>query len=339
MEPPAASYVPTVRSPIGEHSTFISGITLGLLVAPRAAQAQPSRKMHRIGLLLTSPDGETGFIAALRDLGYVEGQNISIERRYMADRKEGLSVLATELVRLNPDIIVVVNGYQAAAVRESTTTVPIVTIAAGDLVAEGLVANLAKPGGNVTGSQVMQPDTAAKRIALLKDTIPSISRVALLFGLVGQWFYDNVSRETRAAAETLRLTVQVFQVRTPAQLDDSFASMQKERIQAALVTGDQFTFFHRRRVANLAMQYRLPTMCDARLWVDAGNVMSYGADVLVLIERAALFVDKILKGATPSDLPVEQPTKFELAINLKAAKALGLTIPPSLLQRADQVIE
>jgi putative ABC transport system substrate-binding protein len=248
-------------------------------------------------------------------------------------------VLATELVQLNPDIIVVVNGYQAAAVRESTKTVPIVTMAAGDLVAEGLVANLANPWGNITGSQVMQPDTAAKRVALLKDTIPSISRVALLFGPVGQWFYDSVSRETRAAAETLRLTVQVFQARTPAELDGSFAVIQKERIQAALVTGDQFTFFHRRRVADLTMQYRLPTMCDARLWADAGNFMSYGADVPALIERAALFVDKILKGAKPGDLPVEQPTKFELVINLKTAKALGLTIPPSLLQRADQVIE
>jgi putative ABC transport system substrate-binding protein len=311
----------------------------GLLAAPLAAHAQQTRKVNRIGLLLTSPDGETGFLAALRNLGYVEGQNVLIERRYMADRKEGLSVLATELVQLNPDIIVVVNGYQAAAVRESTKTVPIVTMAAGDLVAEGLVANLANPWGNITGSQVMQPDTAAKRVALLKDTIPSISRVALLFGPVGQWFYDSVSRETRAAAETLRLTVQVFQARTPAELDGSFAVIQKERIQAALVTGDQFTFFHRRRVADLTMQYRLPTMCDARLWADAGNFMSYGADVPALIERAALFVDKILKGAKPGDLPVEQPTKFELVINLKTAKALGLTIPPSLLQRADQVIE
>jgi putative ABC transport system substrate-binding protein len=314
-------------------------MAVALLAAPLAAHAQQTRKVNRIGLLLTSPDGETGFLAALRNLGYVEGQNVLIERRYMADRKEGLSVLATELVQLNPDIIVVVNGYQAAAVRESTKTVPIVTMAAGDLVAEGLVASLAKPGGNITGSQVMQPDTAAKRIALLKDTIPSISRIALLFGPVGQWFYDSVSRETRAASETLRLTIQVFQVRTPAELDDSFASMQKERLQAALVTGDQFTFFHRRRVADLAIQYRLPTMCDARLWADAGNFMSYGADVLALIERAALFVDKILKGAKPGDLPVEQPTKFELVINLKTAKALGVTIPQSLLLRADEVLQ
>jgi putative ABC transport system substrate-binding protein len=322
-----------------DRRTFLGALASGLLTAPLGAQAQQPRKVHRIGLLLTSPDGEPGFLAALRDLGYVEGQNVSFERRYMADRKEGLSVLATELVQLNPDVIVVVNGYQAAAVRESTKTVPIVTMAAGDLVAEGLVANLAKPGGNITGSQVMQPDTAAKRIALLKDTIPSISRVALLFGPVGQWFYDSVSRETRAAAEALRLAVQVFQVRTPAELDGSFSAMQKERIQAALVTGDQFTFFHRRRVADLSLQYRLPTMCDARLWADAGNVMSYGADIPVLIQRAALFVDKILKGAKPGDLPVEQPTKFELVINLKTARALGLTIPPSLLQRADQVIE
>ena len=322
-----------------DRRTFLGTLASGLLAAPLGAQAQQPRKVHRIGLLLTSPDGEPGFLAALRDLGYVEGQNVKIERRYMADRKEGLSLLATELVQLNPDVIVVVNGYQAAAVRESTKTVPIVTMAAGDLVAEGLVANLAKPGGNITGSQIMQPDTAAKRVALLKDTNPSTSRVALLFGPVGQWFYDSVARETRAAAETLRLTVQVFQVRTPAELDGSFASMQKERIQAALVTGDQFTFFHRRRVADLSLQYRLPTMCDARLWADAGNLMSYGADVLALIERSALFVDKILKGAKPADLPIEQPTKFELVINLKTAKALGLTIPPSLLQRADQVIE
>jgi len=318
---------------------FLAALAGGLLAAPLAADGQPARKVWRIGVLLTSPDGEASFLEALRSLGYVEGQNVSIERRYMSDRKERLSVLAAELVQLNPDIIVVVNGYQAAAVKESTKTIPIVTMAAGDLVAEGLVANLASPGANITGSQVMQPDTAAKRVALLKDTIPSLSRVALLFGPVGQWFYDSVSRETSAAAETLKLKVQAFQVRTPAELEGSFASMQNERLQAALITGDQFTFFHRRRVADLAVQYRLPTMCDARPWVDAGNLMSFGADVLVLIQRAAVFVDKILKGAKPGDLPVEQPTKFELVINLKTAKALGLTIPQSLQGRADEVIQ
>jgi ABC-type uncharacterized transport system substrate-binding protein len=318
---------------------FLSALSGSLLAAPLGAQARQPRKVHRIGLLLTSPDGGAGFLTALRDLGYVEGQNVSIERRYMAGRKEGLPVLATELVQLNPDIIVVVNGYQAAAVRESTKTVPIVTLAAGDLVAEGLVANLAKPGGNVTGSQIMQPDTAAKRVALLKDTVPGLSRVAFLFGPVGQWFYDSVSRETSVAAVTLGVKVQTFQVRTPVDLEGSFASMLKERIQAALIMGDQFTFFYRGRVADLAVQYRLLTMCDARLWVDAGSLMSYGADIPVLIQRAAVFVDKILKGAKPADLPIEQPTKFELTINLKTAKALGLTIPPSLLQRADQVIE
>jgi putative tryptophan/tyrosine transport system substrate-binding protein len=270
-----------------DRRTFLS-LASGVLAVPLGAEAEQPGKVHQVGLLLTSPDGEPGFLAALRNLGYVEGQNVSIERRYMADRKEGLPVLARELVQLNPDIIVVVNGYQAAAVRESTKTVPIVTMAAGDLVAEGLVANLAKPGRNITGSQVMRPDTAAKRVALLKETIPSISRIALLFGPVGQWFYDSG---------------------------------------------------HRRHVADLGMQYRLPTMCDARPWTDAGNFMSYGADVLVLIERAALFVDKILKGAKPGDLPIEQPTKFELVMNLRTAKGLGLTIPRSLLLRADQVIE
>jgi putative ABC transport system substrate-binding protein len=322
-----------------DRRAFIGTLAGGLLAAPLAANAQPARTVHRIGLLLTSPDGETSFLEALRDLGYVEGQNVFIERRYMADRKERLSMLAAELVQLNPDIIVVVNGYQAAAVRESTNTIPIVTMAAGDLVAEGLVETLARPGGNVTGSQVMQPDTAAKRVALLKDTLPSLSRIALLFGPVSQWFYESVSRHTSAAAETLKLKVQVFQVRTPAELEGSFASMQKERIQAALVTGDQFTYFHRRRVADLAVQSRLPTMSDARFWAEAGNLMSYGADVSVLIRRAAAFVDKIFKGAKAADLPIEQPTKFELVINLKTAKTLGLTIPPSLLQRADQVIE
>ncbi|MGH9893349.1 MAG: ABC transporter substrate-binding protein [bacterium] len=322
-----------------DRRAFIGALTGGLLATPLVADAQQARKVHRIGVLLTSPDGEERFLEALRNLGHVEGQSVFIERRYMSDRKEQLSVLAAELVQLNPDIIVVVNGYQAAAVRESTKTIPIVTIAAGDLVAEGLVANLARPGGNITGSQVMQPDTAAKRVTLLKEAISSLSRVGLLFGPVGQWFYESVSRETGAAAEALRLKVQAFQVRTPVELEGSFVSMQKERIQAALATGDQFTFFHRRRVADLALQYRLPTMCDARLWVDAGNFMSYGADIPVLIQRAAVFVDKILKGAKPADLPIEQPTKFELVINLKTAKALGLTIPPSLLARADQVLE
>jgi putative ABC transport system substrate-binding protein len=322
-----------------ERRVLLISCMVGLAVTPIAATfGQQSKKFHRLGLLLTSP-GDDELIGALKGLGYVEGQSMTIERRYMSDRKERLSVLGAELVQLNPDVIVVVNGYQAAAVRETTKTIPIVTMAAGDLVAEGLVTSLSRPAGNITGCQVMQPDTAAKRVTLLKEAIPNLSRLALLFGPVGQWFYDRVSQETEAAATALKLKVQTFQIRTPDGLEASFGRMQSEHVQGVLITGDQFTYFHRRRLADLAMQYGMPAICDARVWAEAGSLMSYGADITAVIQRAAAFVDKIFKGAKPAELPVEQPTKFELVINLKTAKALGLTIPPSLLQRADQVIE
>ena len=321
---------------------FVAG-SVTLLAAPLAAEAQqarqttPSEKILRVGALLTDRT-QDGYLQALTNLGYVEGQNIAIERRYTEGMRERLPGLAGELVGMNPEVILTVTGYQAAAVLAATKTIPIVAVA-GDLVAEGLVQSLARPGGNITGVQLLQPDTARKRVALLKEAIPGLSRVGLFFGPVGQWFYDSVSQETQAAAQTLGLKLQIVQARKPSDIEIGFATLRTSRVEALLITADAFTVAHQGRLGELAGRYRMPSMCDFRAFVDAGHSMSYGADIGELYRRAAVQVDKILKGAKPADLPIEQPTKFELAINLKTARALGLTIPPSLLLRADQVIE
>jgi putative tryptophan/tyrosine transport system substrate-binding protein len=335
-----------------DRRAFISGITGGLLAAPLAAEAQPAGKVYRIGFLspsspsdperLASPFGEGGLAAfrqGMRDLSYAEGQNISIEPRWAEGRFERLPDLAAELVRLKVDVIVSVVTQATVAAKNATRTIPIVTVAAGDPVGSGLVPNLARPGGNVTGPSSMYAELAGKQLELLMKTVPKVSRVAVLWNPANAVWQAQMLRQTENAARALRLQRQLLEARGPDELEGAFAAMTRERASALLVQVDVIFALHARRIADLAAKHRVPAMYGAREHVVAGGLMSYAPNVLDLFRRAATYVDKILRGAKPGDLPVEQPTTFELVINLKTAKALGLTIPPSLLQRADQVIE
>ena len=335
-----------------DRRAFIGTLTSGLLAVPLAAEAEPAGKVHRIGFLspsspsdperVASPFGERGLAAfrqGLRDLGYVEGQNITIEPRWAEGRFERLPDLATELVRLKVDVIVSVVTQASLAAKNATRTIPIVMVAAGDPLGSGLVANLARPGGNVTGPSSMYADLAGKQLELLMKTTPKVSRVAVLWNPANAVWQAQMLRETEHAARALGLQRQLLEARGPDELEEAFAAMSREHASALLVQVDVIFALHARRIADLAAKHRVPAMYGAREHVEAGGLMSYAPNVLDLFRRAATYVDKILKGAQPGDLPVEQPTKFELVINRKTAKALGLTIPQSLLQRADQVIE
>jgi len=315
-----------------------------LLAAPLAAAAQPARKVHRIGYIAgTAAPAAAHLVEAfrqgLRDLGYVEGENIVIEYRWAEGRYERLPALAAELVRLKVDVIFAVITVAALAAKSATRTIPIVTAAASDPVEQGLVASLARPGGNVTGlTSTVGPEIAGKRLELLKEAVPMVSRVAVL------WNPDSPPaaphlRETEIAARSLRMQLQILEVRSPQELESAFAAMTSAHAGALVVLPDAMFFAHRTRIAELAAKHRLPVMHGLREHVEAGDLIAYSVSLRDLWRRAAVFVDKILKGANPADLPVEQPTKFELVINMKTAKALGLTIPPSVLGRADQVIE
>jgi len=335
-----------------DRRAFIGTLTSGLLAVPLAAEAEPAGKVHRIGFLspsspsdperLTSPFGERGLAAfrqGLHDLGYVEGQNISIEPRWAEGRFERLPDLAAEVVRLKVDVIVSVVTQASLAAKNATRTIPIVMVAAGDPLGSGLVANLARPGGNVTGPSSMYADLAGKQLELLMKTAPKVSRVAVLWNPANAVWQAQMLRETEHAARALGLQRQLLEARGPDELEEAFVAMTREHASALLVQVDVIFALHARRIADLAAKHRVPAMYGAREHVEAGGLMSYAPNVLDLFRRAATYVDKILKGAQPGDLPVEQPTKFELVINRKTAKALGLTIPQSLLQRADQVIE
>ena len=275
----------------------------------------------------------------MKDLGWIEGQNIVIEWRFSGGRAELLPDLAAELVRLRVDLIVVPSSPTALAAKNATKTIPLVTVAVGDPVALGLVASLARPGGNITGlTNSVGPEIAGKQLELLKEVVPKVSRMAVL------WNPNTrgnalALRETEIAARALGLELQPLEARSLNDFDRAFAAMTAKRAGALLVLGDVMFSTHRNRLADLAAKNRLPAMSAARESVEAGWLMSYGPNTPELFRRAATYVDKILKGAKPGDLPIEQPTKFELVINPKTAKTLGLTIPPSLLQRADQVIE
>jgi len=279
------------------------------------------------------------FRQGLRELGWVEGQNIAIEYRFAEGRFDRLPDLAAELVRLKVDIIVAQPTPAAVAAKNATKTIPIVMISVGDPVGLGLIASLARPGGNVTGSSYsVGPEIAGKLLELLKETVPKVRRVAIL------WNPANPAqplfiRELNVAAPSLGVQLQLLEARGPNEFEGAFAAMAKERAGALLVMADGMFLLHRTRLADLAARSRLPAAYGVRDHVDAGGLMSYGSSTRDLFRRSATFVDKILKGAKPADLPVEQPTKFELVINAKTAKALGLTIPPSLLQRADEVIQ
>jgi len=303
---------------------------------------QLSRKIPAIGVLL--PDSQAAYasyVAAfhegLRELGYIPGKNILVEYRYADGKSDQQPKLATELVALNVEVIVVAGGTLGAAAR-ATTAIPIVAGTAGDLVGGGYVRSLARPGGNVTGSTNVDSDLSAKRLEILKETLPKVSRIAF-FSVEGNRGDQNELKETLAAAPLLGVRIQSFEVKEPGQFQSAFASMTSESAEALIITNNAFNFAHRKQLLKLAAMNRLPTMCGRAAFVEDGGLMSYAASRGDSFRRAAVYVDKILKGAKPAELPVEQPTKFELVINLKTAKQLGLTIPPNVLARADKVIK
>jgi putative ABC transport system substrate-binding protein len=320
-------------------------LILSLLTVPLTSQAQPAAKVPRLGLLIPSAVSAVAsrleaFRHGLRDLGYIEGQNITLEYRFADGQADRLPALVTELVQLPVDVLVVDGTVALRAAQHATTTLPIVMAVSGDPVGAGLVASLARPGGNITGLSSRAPEVSGKRLELLKEAVPHLSRVATLWhrdAPVGPYI-----KETEAAAQALGLQLHAFEVGSPDEFDQAFAAMTSAQADALIVIpGAQF-FSHQRvaeRVAELAMAHRLPTMFGNREAVEAGGLMSYGPNYDDFYRRAATYVDRILKGTTPADLPVEQPMKFELVLNLKTAKALGITISPMFLFQADAVLQ
>jgi ABC-type uncharacterized transport system substrate-binding protein len=330
-------------------TTLLMSLVLSLLAAPLAADAQQPSKVPRIGFVGTFPTSphDEALRQGLHEFGYVEGQNIAIERRYFEGRAERLPDLVTQLVRLKVDVLVVdACGAPLNSARQATTTIPIVVAACNDdLVATGLIASLARPGGNITGLSELTPELGAKRLELLKEVAPKVRRVAVLWNpayserfSTNFRFWSSDWTEMRAAAQVFGMTLESVEIRGPDDFDAAFSTMARERADALIAFSDPSIIFHGRRIADLAAKSRLPAVYAAREVVDVGGLMSYGPSISDMFRRAAVYVGKILKGAKPADLPMEQPTKFELVVNLKTAKALGLTIPQSLLTRADEVI-
>jgi len=327
-----------------DRRAFIGALAGGLLAAPLAAEAQQAAKVWRIGLLdYSAPDPArqewwNACRQQMRQLGYMEGQNVRLEPRWAQGDHDRLQTFAAELVGLKMDLIV--TGGQAAvtAARRATSTIPIVMATGSDPVALGLVTSLRQPGGNITGITSINSELAAKRLDLLRTIAPRVSRIAMLWDGTEEGARLGV-QQSEAAAKTAGFTIHSIPVGKTAGFEALFASLVRDGAKALIIVSTARLFSDRKRLAELAVKYRLPTIVGLREYADAGALASYGTDYPDLFRRAATFVDKIFRGAKPADLPMEQPTKFELVINLKTAKALGLTIPPSLLQRADQVIE
>jgi putative tryptophan/tyrosine transport system substrate-binding protein len=320
-----------------------------LLVAgffnPVAAPAQQAAKVARIGFLALSlaaaPHADEAFRQGLRELGYVEGSNLVIEYRDAEGKFERLPALAAELVALKVDVIVAPNTIGALAAKEVTRTVPIVFAVAADPVASGLVTSLPRPGGNVTGLSILASELVGKCLELLAQAVPGVSRVVVLWtpGVLGERTDKDMLKGAEVTGRALGVRLQFVEARSPADFDRAFSDVTRARAGALTVLASHIFVNERRRLVDLAAKNRLPAVYPWREFVDAGGLMAYGPSIADLYRRASTYVDKILKGTKPADLPVEQPTKFELVINLKAAKALGLTIPPSVLARADEVIE
>ncbi len=319
-------------------------LALSLALAPLAAEAQQPASVPRIGVLFAStPDATShlldGLRQGLREHGYVEGQHIMLERRYGQAGVERMSDLAAELVRIKVRVIVAATDPATAAVRQQTQTIPIVMANSTDPVGTGFVASLARPSGNVTGLSALSPELSGKRLGLLREVVPGLARVAIIWNPdVRGAVFDY--KETEAATRLLGLQLQSIEVSRAIDLDRALSAVTNQRAQALIVqTPNPVLFANRSQVASFAQRTRLPSMYGQKEFADAGGLMSYGASTTDLFRRAATYVDKILKGAKPADLPVEQPTKFELVINLKTAKTLGLTIPQTILLQADQVIQ
>jgi putative ABC transport system substrate-binding protein len=329
-----------------DRRAFLGTLAGGLLAAPLGAEAQQAAKVARIGYLANFPPAaypqqHEAFLQGLRDLGYVKDRNLVIEYRFAEGKVERLPALAAELVALKVDVIVVGSTPHALAAKQATRTLPIVFISAADPVTSGLVTSLARPGGNVTGLSNVAPELVGKGLELLKQAVPGVSRVAALWepGGSGERTDKDMLKAAEVAARALGVRLQAVEARGPADIDRAFSKMTGAHAGALTVLRSAMFFGERRRLVDLAAKNRLPAVYFFREFVDAGGLMAYGPNQADLNRRAATYVDKILKGAKPADLPVEQPTKFELVINLKTAKALGLTIPQSLLGRADEVIQ
>jgi putative ABC transport system substrate-binding protein len=318
-----------------EFITLLGGAAAGWSLAA-SAQTQP--KIPRVGVVLSAtPDRLEAFRQGLRELGYVEGETIVLEVRSAEGRFERLPELVAELVGLKVDVLVASGPPAAEAAKNATQTIPIVMVA-GDPVGLGLVGSLSHPGGNVTGLTYLIEETAGKRLQLLRELVPGLTRLGVFKNPMFP-SHPSLWKETEVAAQRLGVALEAVEVRRPEDFETAFATLKQRNAQALLPLGDGLTYTYRSRIAALAASNRLPAIYNLREYPDAGGLMSYGTSVVHLFQRLATFVDKILKGAKPADLPVEQPTKFELVINVKVAKALGLTIPPSLLARADELIE
>ena len=318
---------------------FIVAVTFGILLAPLDADGQRAGPLPKIGVLGIPPPGDATYRALLQglhELGYAEGQNILIEFRWGEPHR--FPEFASELVRLHADVIATFGTPAALAAKQATTTVPIVMALVGDPVRTGIVASLAQPGGNATGVTNLAPGMVAKRLELLKEAVPNVSRVALLWNPANQDQFAHF-HEAEAGARALGVTLQSVAVRSGEELERALAAMMRERPSVLLMTGDTVLQGHIDRILAFAAEHRLPVVHQLRENAEAGGLMSYGTSRPHLIRRAAVYIDKILKGAKPADLPLEQPMKFELVINLRTAKALGLTMPPTLLFQADEVIQ
>ena len=318
-------------------------IAVGLLALGVIAEAQQPKKDPRIGFLSGATpaalsDRVDAFRHGLRDLGYVEGKNIVIEYRYAEQKSNRLSALAAELVRLKVDIIATTGPASTGSAKQATATIPIVMANDDDPIGSGFAASLARPGGNITGLSTLSTEISGKQLELLKEIVPKLSRVTVL-GDVTRPGIPQALREINVAADAFGVQLQYLEVRDPKDIENAFRAATKERADAVLVLGSAVLNSQRKQVADLAVKSRLPAIYRNPEFVEDGGLMAYGASIADLFRRAATYVDKILKGAKPADLPIEQPKKFELIINLKAAKQIGLTIPPNVLARADKVIK
>jgi putative tryptophan/tyrosine transport system substrate-binding protein len=324
-----------------DRRAFVTGLG-AVLAAPLGVEAEQARKVWRIGYLGGSPSVTAQFIDAfqqgLSEFGYVDGQNIAIEYRSDDGKPERLPALAAELVGLKVDVLVATTQPRAVAAKKATTTIPIVMVNVSHPIESGLVASLARPGGNVTGLTRVDADLTGKNLSLLAEAVPGLVRVAVLSNPTtpGYLTMVGVAKET---ARSLRLQLTIVEAGAPIELENAFVAMVRAHVNALLVLSDGMLWGERVRIADLALRHRLPSIFGNTEFAEVGGLMTYAPNSVAPYRRVAAYVDKILKGAKPGDLPVEQPTKFELVINLKTAKALGLTIPPSLLLRADQVIE
>ena len=329
-----------------EFLSLVGGVSLAW---PLAARAQQPERTRRIGILSPGrpelPDPTfamlSAFLHGLHELGYTEGQNLTIERQYANGSSDQLRELAAELVRRKPDIIVAFSTTAASPAKQATGTIPIVAIAMADPVADELVASLARPGGNVTGTTFLGPELVSKRLQLLREVVPGLSHVAALWhpNAYSERTMQGLRNEIEVAARTLGLQLQLVPARSPDDFVSAFTAMAREHTEAVIVMPSPMLFGEYSRIVSIAANNKLPAMGAAREFVDLGGLMSYGANLPDLARQTAMYADKILKGAKPAELPVEQPTKFELVINLRTAKALGVDIPQSMLLRADEIVE